>query len=187
MTGISSSAYIDSITIPASLTFSGITYSVMSIDNEAFRGCTGLTSISIPNSVTSIGDCAFNGCTGLTSVIIPNSVTSIGNGAFSGCRLENILTMNSKTTFDNAFSERTYQHAMLYIPEGTWGEAIYDADWYRFNNIREIVMQADSTSSTRAYMMMNTNTFGYAAYDETSNEVKMAKAFYSIDEQDPYN
>ena len=51
---------------------------VKAIGEDAFYGCTGLTSVTIPNSVTSIGNSAFYGCTGLTSVTIPNSVTWIG-------------------------------------------------------------------------------------------------------------
>ncbi|MGX8713094.1 MAG: leucine-rich repeat domain-containing protein [bacterium] len=73
------------LTIPDSVTYNGITYSVTSIDNYAFRGCTGLTSVTIGNSVTSIGYYAFYGCTGLTSVTIPNSVTSIGENVFQFC------------------------------------------------------------------------------------------------------
>ena len=42
------------VTIPASVTYSGKTYSVTSIGHDAFLGCTGLTSITIPNSVTYI-------------------------------------------------------------------------------------------------------------------------------------
>ena len=59
--------------------------SVTSIGSYAFRGCSGLTSVTIPDSVTSIGSSAFYGCTGLTSITIPDSVTSIGHQAFRGC------------------------------------------------------------------------------------------------------
>ena len=77
--------YTGEVVIPDSVTYSGTRYSVKSIESSAFRGCTGLTSVTIGNSVTSIGWYALDGCTGLTSVTIPNSVTSIGNYAFSGC------------------------------------------------------------------------------------------------------
>ena len=69
-------------TIPATVTYNGITYSVTSIGGSAFDYCSSLTSITIPNSVTSIGDEAFRYCSSLNSLTIPNSVTSIGWGAF---------------------------------------------------------------------------------------------------------
>lgn len=56
-----------------------------SIGQDAFRGCTGLTSVTIPASVTSIGNSAFRNCTGLTSVTIGSGVTSIGEGTFYWC------------------------------------------------------------------------------------------------------
>ena len=79
--------------------------SVISIGDNAFSGCTGLTSVEIPNSVTSIGEYAFSGCTGLTSLTIPNSVTSIGDNVFLCCYSLTSLTIpNSVTSIgDNAF------------------------------------------------------------------------------------
>ena len=59
--------------------------SVTSIVENAFFGCSGLTSVTIGNSVTSILDAAFYGCSGLTSVTIPDLVASIGEGAFGSC------------------------------------------------------------------------------------------------------
>ena len=88
--------YSGSVNIPSTVAYNGTTYSVTSIGNYAFYGCSGLTSVTIPNSVTSIGDCAFYGCSGLTSVTIGNSVTSIGNYAFSGCNNLQQLTWNAK-------------------------------------------------------------------------------------------
>jgi len=78
-------AYSGEVSIPSSVTYNGITYSVTEIGGYAFSGCTGLTSVTIPNSVTSIGESAFYYCSGLTSVTIPNSVTSIDYSAFEGC------------------------------------------------------------------------------------------------------
>ena len=44
-----------------------------------------IKTVVIKDGVTSIGRNAFRGCTGLTSVSIPDSVTSIGDNAFSNC------------------------------------------------------------------------------------------------------
>ena len=55
------------------------------IGDNAFAGCSGLTSINIPDSVNSIGYYAFQNCSNLTSITIPYSVTSIGFRAFCNC------------------------------------------------------------------------------------------------------
>ncbi|MBR6339739.1 MAG: leucine-rich repeat domain-containing protein, partial [Alloprevotella sp.] len=94
--------YAGDITIPASVTYDGTTYSVTSIGRWAFANCSGLTSITIPNSVTSIGEAAFIYCEGLTSITIPASVTSIGESAFSYCTsLTSIKVEAGNTTYDS--------------------------------------------------------------------------------------
>ncbi|MBO5224407.1 MAG: leucine-rich repeat protein [Clostridia bacterium] len=69
----------------SSLTSIEISDSVTSIGNFAFRDCSSLTSIKIPDSVTSIGKEVFRFCSSLTSIEIPDSVTSIGEYAFQYC------------------------------------------------------------------------------------------------------
>ena len=75
------------ITLPTSVSYNGVTYSVTRIGNYAFYQCSDLTgSLTIPNSVTSIGNSAFCLCDGFRgSLTIGDNVTTIGNEAFSGC------------------------------------------------------------------------------------------------------
>ena len=68
------------LTLPSTITYNGVTYTVKAIGNNVYGGCTGLTgSLTIPSTVTIIGYGAFQGCDGFTgSLTIGNSVTSIG-------------------------------------------------------------------------------------------------------------
>ena len=90
------------VEIPSIVNIDGKDYRCTSIGEEAFRECSGLTSVVIPNSVTSIGNVAFYKCSGLTSVKIPNSVTFIGNFVFLGCEnLAYIIVNDNNKTFDS--------------------------------------------------------------------------------------
>ena len=100
--------------------------SVNSIGDYTFAYCAGLTSIDIPNSVTTIGDYAFYSCTGLRSVSIGSSVRSIGK-AFDGCYHIDKVTLysqelcNNTNEFDNNRRIRNY---FYYASEYIIGENI---------------------------------------------------------------
>lgn len=90
--------------------------SVDSIDESAFYGCIGLTSIEIPSSVTSIGNNAFSGCSNLSSIEIPSSVTFIGENIFSSCKsLKNITMPLRGRSLNNLFagSERVLERLII--------------------------------------------------------------------------
>ena len=59
------------IKCPKKVTEITIIGGVTSIGEEAFYGCSGLTSLVIPEGVKSIGWCAFDGCSGLNEIRIP--------------------------------------------------------------------------------------------------------------------
>ena len=97
-----------SVVIPETVTYQGTTYSVTTIGERAFAGCSNLTSVTIPNSVTSIGGGVFYNCSGLSSVTLSNNITELPcyvddngyyYGFFSGCSsLTSVTIPNSITS-----------------------------------------------------------------------------------------
>ena len=98
--------YKGHVSIPETVDYEGVTYTVTSIDNNAFGGQEGLLSVTLPNTITTIGDWSFSGCNGLTEFIIPQSVTIIGEEAFCGSNniKEIIIPKNVTSIGCRAFS-----------------------------------------------------------------------------------
>ena len=132
--------------------------SVTTIWDYAFRGCSGLTSVTIPSSVTKIEDYAFAGCSGLTSVTIPSSVTFIGNKAFSGCNKLTSVHISDiaawcRISFYNDIANPFYYAKDLYlngklvsdlvIPEGVTSLASYL--FYRCSSINTLEISSSVT------------------------------------------
>jgi Flp pilus assembly protein protease CpaA len=98
--------YAGSVTIPETVTYQDVTYTVTAIGGSAFAYSADLTSVTIPNTVTEIGGLAFMQCTGLTSITIPNSVETIGSHAFYVCENLTSITIPSsvKSIKNTSFS-----------------------------------------------------------------------------------
>ena len=157
---------LTSITIPASVTQIGEeafkevttlkTVKIESgknktIDNYAFNGCTGLTSIDLGKSVTSIGSYAFDDCTALTSINIPDSVTGIYSGAFENCtKLAKASIGNGvKRIRDNAFLNCSALKTV------SFGAGLEQIDSSAFE---------DCTSLEKVELKPNTQTIGSGAF-----------------------
>ena len=72
------------VVIPETITSEDVTYTVTAIGDDAFAGCTALTTVELPNTLEVIGYRAFE-ASGLTQITLPGSVTDIYLNAFSNC------------------------------------------------------------------------------------------------------
>ena len=74
------------------------------IGQQAFEGCTNLTSVDFGYGWKEIGTQAFTGCSALKDIVLPEGVEYIRNGAFSGAAIEAIHLPNTlKVIEENAF------------------------------------------------------------------------------------
>ncbi len=116
---VTGTKYTGSVTIPSTVTYDNVEYSVTSIGEYVFYNCSSLTAITIPGSITSIGDEAFYGCSGLTSITILDGVTSIGTSAFRKCSsLTSIIIPESVTSIGPSAFDGCSGLASVTIPEG---------------------------------------------------------------------
>ena len=165
--------------------------SVTSIGDNAFTGCSGLTSITIPNSVTSIGIQAFSDCSGLTSITIPNSVTFINGNAFLGCSGLTSVTVEWPEPVEidsHTFSHRA--NAFLFVPNGS--KAAYQAAdyWKDFKEIIEVgasIVFADANVKAICVANWDTDHDGELSYDEAAAVTDLGSVFYNNTEITSFN
>ncbi len=117
---------------------------ITKIGSETFEGCSGLTSLTLPAGITKIGSETFEGCSGLTSLTLPAGITWIGERAFYGCSgLTSIYVYAEKVPEigSNAFERFDAKKCTLYVPMGT-------RDDYRlseFGDYFENIVEFEST------------------------------------------
>lgn len=84
------------VEIPDTVVYKNEKYAVTSIGDNAFSGCTKMTSVKIPSTVTSIGSFAFYKCKLLSTIKIPSNVTKIGEDVFQLCTALREIKVSAK-------------------------------------------------------------------------------------------
>ena len=77
------------VTVPATITYNAVTYTVTEVGNRAFIRNTKITEIVLPEGIVKIGSDCFEGMTNLTAVNIPSTVTSFDRFGVSNGIVDN--------------------------------------------------------------------------------------------------
>jgi len=138
------------VTIPATITANGQTYSVTGIGDGAFKGNTTITSITISEGITRIGAEAFEGCTNLKEIIIGRDVTAIADKAFADIvpsanapkRAYGVVltvscyAVNVPQTAENAFENTPIDNALLLVNDDIINDYCNAEPWKQFGTIQ---------------------------------------------------
>lgn len=178
-------SYFGAITIPAVVKHNDVTYDVVAIGDNAFKGATGVTSVTLPlTNLTSIGSFAFNDCTGLTEFTLPECITCIGERAFFYCdKLQHLYVHSSDPSNYNAGSmafssiNRAGNVCTLHVPTGT--TAAYTADnspFQAFTKVEEFTKYDLSVAGTLVTSLNATDVLGdgVASYDASKNTLSVS-------------
>lgn len=127
-------------------------YTVSSIGERAFYGCTSLSSVTIEEGVAVISDFAFESCSDLIDISIPDSVWSVGRNPFVDCEQLRYIVVSYKHPTLSVLSgvlfskmdmrlicyPGAYQMACYPVPMGT--KIIGDLAFYGCRNLKEILI-----------------------------------------------
>ncbi len=128
--------------VASNIEHKGQNYSVVNINENAFKNCTVLTGIVLPDSLTDIGKNAFYGCSGLKEIVIPNTILEIKDYTFNGCiALEKLVLQEGlKTIGKSAF------YGCKQLTELTLPDSVTKIVSSPFNNCTSLVLKTTKTT-----------------------------------------
>ena len=170
-------SYSGTVTIPATVSNNGVTYTVTEIGSSAFRASSGLVRVNLPSTMQTIGYASFYNCRALAYINIPNSVTYIDSFAFRQCTSLTEITIPGSIPYmgGQVFQGCTGLRQVT-IQEGLTG--LSAATFYQCSALESIVIPstvtdiymmcfADCTSLTDVTIPSTTTYIDSSAFDNT--------------------
>lgn len=154
----------DSYTIPSTITYNGLSYTVTQIGDQVF-GCSragyssAASKITLPETLKKIGGYSFGYCSKLVSMVIPASVETMSSSSFSGCNVLRTMIYLGKNPPSN-WTATSY----TYVPD----ISSYSSPSARINNgaVYEMISFDNNTFSYTGNAPTTTwrnNVSGYTA------------------------
>ena len=145
---------------------------VTNVGNNAFNGCTKLTSVTIPGSVKIIGMDVFSDCANLTSVTIPDNVETIGARTFYGCiNLESITIPKKVTSIGiGAFSGCTSLKSVT-IPDSV--KTIGASAFYNCKNLESVTIP-NGVTDIENYTFYGCTSLTLVTIPDSVTDIKVA-------------
>lgn len=99
------------------------------------------------------------------------------------CLSSKPLTLKTQSSSSPYFATKTYLHATLYVPEGSYWDYAYKNYWGEFIHIKEMAMTGDALESRKAYMIADASGCNYTVYDAGKDELVNVEYTFALDEE----
>lgn len=146
----------------------------LTIEGEAFRGCTALKSIAIPDSVTTIGEDAFRDCSALESVYIGSGLSKISTWTFTNCGMlkDVVISDGVRAIEEYAFQNCTSLESIT-IPSSV---LVMDGDiFYLCSSLTAVIFEGDAPWFSTSPLKNLTATVYYPRGNDTWTEEVMER------------
>lgn len=167
-------SYSGAVSVPSTVSYNNVTYSVTSISTNAFYNSSELTSVELPSTLTSIGANAFENCSKLSEVVVPSSVTLIDTYAFYNCSsLESIALSSSLNTIGEYAFRYCKKLKSVTIPSSTTSIGVYafsNCSALTNMNVEEGNVVYDSRSECNGIIATSINSLLFACKTTTIPE-----------------
>ncbi len=150
-------------------------YQVIGIDDNAFKYCIDLESVSFPSGLSSIGKSAFLGCSKLKAIALPKDIKKINASTFQFChKLESVKLPDGLEQIDGfAFLDCNALKSIV-LPEGV--KSIGKSVFKGCSSLTEVKCFMDKPVSVQRGLFKNINKSKVTLYVPKSSLSKYKQA-----------